>query len=114
MARPTTNETVIIGSKLPVGIFLEHPLDPSKKIEVLGLNKSLIIGAPFNKTVVNREIWEAWKAANESSRLLKSKSIFDAGNEDEFDGKSKDFKAQKSGFEPCEQNGGGVTVAKDD
>lgn len=111
-----TAKTVLIGCKLPHGLILDHPLDVSKKVELAGLNKAIIIGADCATTPVDGEFWETWKTVHKDHPALKSGAIFEARTTEEVKAKSKELKAEKTGFEAMPQEAMGVKVAntKDD
>ena len=103
--------TVIVGCRLPHGIVLDHPLDPSKKIELAGLNKALIIGADHATTEVDGEFWEQWKTVHKDFPALKSGAIFEAKDAASAKAKAKELKDEKTGFEPMPQEAQGVKPA---
>lgn len=96
---------VVIGCKLPHGLILDHPLDPSKKVEINGLNRSLIIGATYATTQVDAEFWEHWKTVHKDFPALKSGAIFEAGTAAEAAAVAKELEGEKTGFEPMAQDG---------
>ena len=106
-----TAKTVLIGCKLPHGLILDHPLDVSKKVELAGLNKAIIIGADCATTPVDGEFWETWKTVHKDHPAIKSGAIFDARTTEEVKAKSKELKAEKTGFEAMPQEAMGVKVA---
>lgn len=105
-----TVKTVLIGCKLPHGLILDHPLDVSKKVELAGLNKAIIIGADCATTPVDGEFWETWKTVHKDHPAVKSGAIFEARTTEEVKAKSKELKAEKTGFEPMPQEAMGVKV----
>jgi len=111
-----TAKIVLIGCKLPHGLILDHPLDVSKKVELAGLNKAVIIGADCATTPVDGEFWETWKTVHKDHPAIKSGAIFEARTTEEVKAKSKELKAEKTGFEAMPQEAMGVKVAntKDD
>jgi len=104
-------KTVLIGCKLPHGLILDHPLDVSKKVELAGLNKAIIIGADCATTPVDGEFWETWKTVHKDHPAIKSGAIFEARTTEEVKAKSKGLKEEKTGFEPMPQEAMGVKVA---
>ena len=111
-----TAKTVLIGCKLPHGLILDHPLDVSKKVELAGLNKAIIIGADCATTPVDGEFWETWKTVHKDHPAIKSGAIFEARTTEEVKAKAKELKEEKTGFEAMPQEAMGVKVAsnKDD
>ena len=105
---------VVIGCKLPHGLILDHPLDPSKKVELNGLNRTRIIGATYATTEVDGEFWEQWKTVHKDFPALQSGAIFEAGNAAEAAAVAKELEGEKTGFEPMEQNADGVKAADKD
>lgn len=106
-----TAKTVLIGCKLPHGLILDHPLDVSKKVELAGLNKAVIIGADCATTPVDGEFWETWKTVHKDHPAIKSGAIFEARTTEEVKAKAKERKEEKTGFEAMPQEAMGVKVA---
>lgn len=104
-------KTVLIGCKLPHGLILDHPLDVSKKVELAGLNKAVIIGADCATTPVDGEFWETWKTVHKDHPAIKSGAIFEARTTEEVKAKAKELKEEKTGFEAMPQEAMGVKVA---
>ena len=104
-------KTVLIGCKLPHGLILDHPLDVSKKVELAGLNKAIIIGADCATTPVDGEFWETWKTVHKDHPAIKSGAIFEARTTEEVKAKAKELKEEKTGFEAMPQEAMGVKVA---
>ena len=104
-------KTVLIGCKLPHGLILDHPLDVSKKVELAGLNKAIIIGADCATTPVDGEFWETWKTVHKDHPAVKSGAIFEARTTEEVKAKAKELKEEKTGFEAMPQEAMGVKVA---
>lgn len=109
-----TAKTVLIGCKLPHGLILDHPLDVSKKVELAGLNKAIIIGADCATTPVDGEFWETWKTVHNDHPAIKSGAIFEARTTEEVKAKAKELKEEKTGFEPMSQEAQGVKPASQD
>ena len=109
-----TAKTVLIGCKLPHGLILDHPLDVSKKVELAGLNKAIIIGADCATTPVDGEFWETWKTVHKDHPALKSGAIFEAKTTEEVKAKAKERKEEKTGFEAMPQEAMGVKVVSAD
>ena len=105
-----TAKTVLIGCKLPHGLILDHPLDVSKKVELVGLNKAIIIGADCATTPVDGEFWETWKTVHKDHPAIKSGAIFEARTTEEVKAKAKELKEEKTGFEAMPQEAMGVKV----
>ena len=106
--------SVTIGCKLPHGIVLDHPLDPSKKVELRGKNRSLIIGAEYGTTEVDGEFWETWKTVHAEFPALRSGAIFEAANASDLAAVAAELKDEATGFEPMAQNAQGVKPASQD
>ena len=103
------SKTVLIGCRLPNGLILELPNDPSKTVELNGLNKAVIIGADHATTEVDAEFWEAWKAKNSDYAPLLNAAIFEAKDAASAKSKAKEVEKVKTGFEPMPQDGAGVS-----
>ena len=106
--------SVTIGCKLPHGIVLDHPLDPSKKVELKGKNGSMIVGAPYGTTEVDGEFWETWKTVHKDFPALRSGAIFEAANASELTAVAAELEDETTGFEPMSQEAQGVKPASQD
>ena len=95
----------IVGCKLPHGIVLEAPLDPSKSVELKGLNNVTIVGADYATTEVDADFMEQWVAANQDFPALKSGAIFIAKNASDATAIGEEFKERETGFEPMRTDG---------
>ena len=109
-----TAKIVLIGCKLPHGLILDHPLDVSKKVELAGLNKAVIIGADCATTPVDGEFWETWKTVHAEFPALRSGAIFEAANASDLAAVAAELKDEATGFEPMAQNAQGVKPASQD
>jgi len=98
-------KTIIIGCKLPHGIILHHPLDPSKIVELNGKNKVTIIGAEHATTDVDAEFWEHWSSVHAEFPALKSGAIFVAKSAADAEAIAREFEDRKTGFEPMRTDG---------
>ena len=93
------SETVFVGCKLPNGIVLELPKDPSQKVEIGGLNAIKIIGAPYCQTEVSKEFWDLWLAGNKDFPPLVSGALFFAKNGQSVKSVAEENKDRKTGLE---------------
>lgn len=98
-------KTVLIGCKLPHGLILDHPLDPSKKVELNGLNRARIIGATYATTDVDGEFWDQWKTVHKDFPAVQSGAIFEAKSQADVVAVAKELESEKTGFEPMAQDG---------
>ena len=105
---------VVVGCKLPHGITIEHPMDPTKTVELKGKNKSLIIGAEYATTEVDADFFEQWAAVNKEFPAVKSGAIFVAKNAAEVAAVASEFKDRKTGFEAMDPKSHGVKPADKD
>lgn len=105
---------VVVGCKLPHGITIEHPMDPTKTVELKGKNKSLIVGAEYATTEVDADFFEQWAAVNKEFPAVKSGAIFVAKNAAEVAAMAADFKDRKTGFEAMDPKSHGVKPADKD
>lgn len=96
---------VVVGCKLPHGITIEHPMDPSKKVELEGKNKALIVGADYATNEVDGDFWEQWAAVNKEFPAVKSGAIFVAKSLTEAAAIAEEFKERPTGFEPMRTDG---------
>ena len=97
--------TVTVGCKLPHGIIIEHPLDPSIKVALAGLNKVTIIGADYASTEVDAEFFGIWSKANKDFGPLKSGAIFAGKSSADVKAAAKEFGERETGFEPMKKKG---------
>ena len=103
--------SVTIGCKLPHGLILDHPLDPDKKVELRGKNRSLIIGAEYGTTEVDGEFWETWKTVHKDFPAIRSGAIFEAANASELTAVAAELEDEATGFEAMPQEAQGVKPA---
>ena len=109
---------LLVGCKLPNGIVLEHPADPSIKVELNGLNKVVIVGADHASNEVDAEFWDAWIKSNADFPAVKSGAIFVAKDERSLKAIAAENKKRKTGLEPMRTDGKderatGVTTDKE-
>lgn len=96
---------IVIGCKLPHGLILDHPLDPSKKVELNGLNRARIIGATYATTEVDADFWNEWKTVHKDFPAVQSGAIFEAKSQADAVAVAKELEGEKTGFEPMAQDG---------
>ena len=96
---------VVVGCKLPHGIVIEHPMDPTKTVELAGKNKSLIVGAEYASTEVDGDFWEQWAAVNKEFPAVKSGAIFVAKSVADIVAVARENADRKTGFEPMRTDG---------
>ena len=99
------SKTVMVGCRLPHGIVLEHPLDPSNKVTLNGLNKIIIIGQTYGQTRVDADFMQEWEAVNREFPAYKSGAIFIAKDEIDVVAKAAELEKAKTGFEPMQTDG---------
>lgn len=99
---------VIVGCKLPHGIIIEHPMDPSKTVEIKGKNSAMIIGADYATTEVDGDFFEQWHAVNKEFPAVKSGAIFVAKTIADVTAMAAEFKGRKTGFEQMPQDAAGI------
>ena len=96
---------VVVGCKLPCGIILESPIDPSIKVELNGANKAVIVGSRYGSTDVDGDFWELWAAQNKDFPPFASQAIFVAKNAVEIVAVAAELKDEKTGIEPMQTDG---------
>jgi len=96
---------IIIGSKLPFGLLLEHPQKPGVSVEIEGLNKSRIIGAAHMTTPVDADFWADYKATHGKASFLANGSIFEAATLQDAEAAARDLEKQRTGLEPLSSEG---------
>lgn len=103
-------QTITIGSKLPFGFILKHPLDPTQTVTIKGLNgapkgrNGVIMQVSYMTTEVDKDFWDLWYAihtsnANHPFGPLKSGSIFVAGSSDSAEAVYREREKEKTGME---------------
>lgn len=96
---------VVVGCKLPHGIIIQHPMDPTKTVELKGKNNAVIIGADYSTTEVDGDFWEQWAAVNKEFPAVNSGAIFVAKTLTDAAAIAAEFKDRKTGFEPMRTDG---------
>lgn len=106
-------KAVLICSKLPTGLILKHPMDPSTTVTVKGTNSAgkgiggspIII--PYATTEVDADFWEAWSLVhNQKGKefpALKSGAIFQAKDEASAKSLYREGEKRKTGLEQLPQ-----------
>lgn len=105
---------VTVGCKLPHGIILDHPLDPSVKVTLAGKKDAIIVGADYATTEVDDNFWEVWQTVNKDFPAFKSGAIFVAANAKDIAAVAKEHADVKTGFEPLDPKSNGVKPADKD
>ena len=106
----SSGKTVVVGCKLPHGLIINHPLDPSRKVTLNGPNSSRIVGAQYGMTEVDQDFWETWITLNSKFPAVLSNAIFEASSRQNLEAVAKELENQKTGFEPMPKNAHGVTA----
>ncbi len=107
------SSTLTIGCRLPNGIILEHPLDPNVKVELAGVHKSRIQGAPYGVTTVSRDFWDIWLALHKDFGPVKVGAIFAAAPGD-IENVANEVAKEKTGFEGMPQDAMGIKKVEAD
>lgn len=110
-AKSSAPAKVLVGCRLPHGLIIEHPTDQKKTVEIKGLNKSRIIGAPYCTTEVDGELWQTWKLFHAEHPAVKSGAIFEAKDGESLEAAAKEVEKEKTGFEQMPQEAAGVKPA---
>lgn len=106
--------TVFVGSRLPFGLTLEHPVTGAK-VEIAGHSRSdggrIIV--PYGETEVDKDYWEAWVKENKDYPALKNGVIFAQANQKELARMAQDFEGAdaRTGLEPAPQEASGIAPA---
>ncbi len=99
-------DVVMVGCRLPNGMVLSHPKDPTVKVVLNGQYSPITDSGiylppkPYGVTAVDAEFWEAWKAAYQGFPPLKTRAIFEAKSIAELESKSREMEKEKTGLEP--------------
>ncbi len=106
---------VLIGSKLPNGLIITHPLKRDFKAEIRGLNsmpagrngKKLIV--PYVTTEIDKDLWDAWYTVHGSPAktypALSNGAIFIARTEEAAKKIAGERVKEKTGLESMDQVG---------
>lgn len=117
------NKVISVGCRLPHGIVINHPANPSVTVTLKGQNSNRIIGSDGNAvngsygvTEVDAEFWADWIKANAKFAPVVAGAIFADEKPAELEAKAKEAKQRKTGLEPLEKSGderaAGVSVAE--
>jgi hypothetical protein len=96
-------KTILIGCRLPHGLRIEHPENPSIFTVISGLNSVQVIGQKYALTEVDEALWGAFKTANPKFKALLNEAIFESKTKDDAADRAKDLKKVKTGFEQMPQ-----------
>lgn len=96
---------VLVGCKLPNGLVIEHPKDPTITATLKGRNREEIIGAGYGVTAVDSELWDAWIKSNADFVAVKNGAIYIAKDERDLKAISKEREKEKTGLEPMQTDG---------
>ena len=112
-------KSVFVGCRLPHGLIIEHPMDPTQKVTLKGANQATIVGSDYGVTEVDGDFFEQWIAFNETFPAVTSGSIFVAKSFSDVTVAAKDVEKNETGFEPMSTDGkdkraAGVNAVKDD
>lgn len=85
------------------------PVVSVKSVTVNGANKApnyhpkdnVLLGR-VGRTVVDKAFWEAWRAQNANSDLVKNNCVFAEMTEARADAKARELEGVKTGFEPID------------
>jgi hypothetical protein len=89
----------------------------AKKIELNGMNKTMIIGSQFGHTLVDRQFMEKWMSvmsAGDGFMPLKSGAIQVADNLEDLHAKFRELEKVRTGLEPLDPESHGVKPATKD
>jgi hypothetical protein len=110
--------TITIGCKLPNGLILTNPLNPSDKVTIKGLNSAprgmndQPIEIPYATTEVDKDFWEAWllmhNPKNNPFKPLASGALFECGTRDNAEAVYREREKEKTGLEPLKHTENGV------
>lgn len=102
--------TVIVGCRLPNGIILEHPNNPTQRVQIAG-TKSTKVEVPYVTTEVDKDFWDAWVLVHSDFTPLKNGALFMESTKDRADAKAKELVKEKTGFERAKAKDHGVVAA---
>lgn len=103
------SKLICVGSKLPFGLILEHPIDAAKTVLLKGTSSNLIRELDHAITEIDAEFWDAWKMANTKFHPFVTGAIFDAKDQASVKAKAAELSSVKTGLEPMEQSATGIS-----
>lgn len=105
--------TVTIGSRLPTGLILRHPMDSDVKVTIKGTNSAgkgvggVPIIIPYATTEVDADFWESWILVHgqkgKEFKALQSGAIFQAKDEASAGSLYREIENRKTGLEGVSQ-----------
>jgi hypothetical protein len=112
------SETVVVGSKLPFALQLNHPLDVTVKVTVKGLNSApkgingVRMTVPYMTSEVPADFWKAWKFSHDvkgkTFQPLASGAIFECPSLVDAEKVYREREKEPTGLEPTKYNFNGV------
>lgn len=105
---------ILIGCRVPNGFLIEDPAEPKNTVRLLGSASELIIGSGYGLTKVDGPMWERFKQAHKAWPPLVNKILFECTSPAEAAKIAGELDDEETGFEPMEQNSGGVKTATED
>jgi hypothetical protein len=107
--------TVLIGSKLPNGLIIRHPLKAGIEAEIRGLNgapkgrSGQLMVVPYMTTEIDKDLWDAWflvhGAPGKIFPPIKSGAIFVARTPEAAEKIYREREKEITGLEPMKQVG---------
>ena len=106
--------TVLIASKLPNALILQHPKKPTETVTIAGVNSSRIFAPgsgysapvrPVVTTEVDANFWETWKPEHATFKPLTSGAIFEVKSESHAKSIAIEQAKRKTGLEPMSTDG---------
>lgn len=107
--------TVLVCSKLPTSIILNHPMDVETKVTIRGLNAAARgtnnqpILVPYITTEVDKDFWTAWEAAHGSKSrkpfpAIKSGALFVADSAENANAIARENEDRSTGLQGLSRN----------
>lgn len=109
-------KNVLIGCRLPSGIWIDLPSAPIQSVLLKGansdatLNRAVLVLTEDNygETEIDADLWEGWKALNKDFAPFKSGAIFEAKSAADLKAAAKERAKEKTGFEGMDATAAGV------
>lgn len=92
-------EFVVVGCKLPNGIYIEVD---KKRLKINGLNSATIFGGHGITENVPKAFYDEWIKRNSNLKFVKEGFIFAHVNAESTKDKARERKNEKTGFEPVD------------
>lgn len=91
--------TVTVGCKLPNGLIIQVG---NKSHTLKGANDTAIVGGHGITEGVDKELWDAWNAANKDRTMVKNGHVFAHGKTESTKAEATEKTSNKTKLEPID------------